>query len=91
MDTQNKKLIKTISITEMYNTLQTMGNNKAPGNDGLTSSVYKMFWKTLKKPLYDSLTNGLEDKQLSRSQTQSIIRLIEKRQGQTIYKELEAS
>ena len=49
-----------------------------PGSDGLTADCYKIFWKSLKMPLYDSFTQSIKQGQLSTSQRRGIIALIHK-------------
>ena len=61
-------------------------NNKSPGNDGLTKEFYDTFWTEIRGPLLDSINHAQVTKQLSISQKQAIIKLIEKkRQRQKIY------
>ena len=54
-------------------------NGKAPGNDGLTAEFYKGFWNLLGQQLTDSLNVSFEHGELSNSQKQAIIRLIDKK------------
>jgi len=54
-------------------------NGKSPGNDGLTGEIYKGFWNLLGQQLTDSLNFSLEHGELSNSQKQAIIRLIDKK------------
>ena len=62
-----------------------MSNNKSPGNDGLTKEFYETFWKDLKKPLCASITKAFHQGELSHSQKQAVIKLLEKkRQRQKI-------
>ena len=56
-----------------------MCNNKSPGNDGLTAEFYKFFWADLKDPLFDSYKYSRIVGELSTSQRQAIIKLIEKK------------
>ena len=42
-------LIGNISEDEVYKNLKPMGNNKEPGNDGLSKEFYECFWNKLKK------------------------------------------
>ena len=53
-------------------------NGKAPGNDGLTAEFYKCLWNLLGQKLTNSLNFSFEHGELSNSQKQAIIKLIEK-------------
>ena len=56
-----------------------MQNNKAPGNDGLTKEFYETFWNEIKYVFLKSLKQAKEKGQLSISQRQAVIKLIEKK------------
>jgi hypothetical protein len=56
-----------------------MKSGKAPGNDGLTVSLYRALWKQLKVPLMEAFEEGILEERLCPSQTQAIIRLIRKK------------
>ena len=56
-----------------------MANIKSPRNDGLTKEFYETFWEGLKKPLCDSITEASHRGELSHSQKQAVIKLIEKK------------
>ena len=62
---------------ECHEFLRTCKNNKIPGNDGLTKEFYETFWKILCKPLPDYYRYSLEIGELSNSQRQAIITLLE--------------
>ena len=64
---------------ECHECLLTCKNNKSPGNDGLTKEFYEIFWKILCKPLLDCYRYSLEVGELSNSQRQAIITLLEKK------------
>ena len=68
-----------ISENELLKGLKNMSNNKSPGNDGLTKEFYETFWEDLKKPLCASITKAFHRGELSHSQKQAVIKLIEKR------------
>ena len=69
-----------ISDTEMLNALKSMSNDKSPGNDGLTKEFYKTFWNEIQNPLISSIQRSSEVDQLTISQRQAIIKLIEKKE-----------
>ena len=56
-----------------------MPNNKSPGNDGLTKEFYEVFWEDLKTPLISSFKSAFDKGELSSSQKQAVIKLIEKK------------
>ena len=56
-----------------------MENNKLPRNDGLTKEVYITFWNEVKVPLLLAIEKAYLVKQLSASQKQAVIKLIEKK------------
>ena len=56
-----------------------MPNNKSPGNDGLSKEFYETFWEELKKPFMLAVKRSCNIKQLSVSQRQAVIKLIEKK------------
>ena len=53
--------------------------NKTPGNDGLTIEFYLAFWPLFGKYIVDSINYSYEFGELSNSQKQAIITLIEKK------------
>ena len=57
-----------------------MSNNKTPGNDGLSKEFYETFWEELKKPFMLAVKRSYNIKQLSVSQRQAVIKLIEKKE-----------
>ena len=61
--------------------MKSMKNDKSAGNDGLTKEFYVTFWNDIKATFVSSLKQGKERKELSISQRQAIIKLIEKRTG----------
>ena len=68
-----------ISINDLETSLLSMENNKSPGNDGLTKEFYVRFWDSIKNPLINSFLMGKHRKQLSPSQRQAVIKLLEKK------------
>ena len=68
-----------ISVDELFMALSEMQDGKSPGNDGLSCEFYKEFWEVIKIPFTESIFHAKICGQLSASQRQAIIRLIEKR------------
>ena len=63
-----------ITKNECWDALKSMGNNKSPGNDGLTKEFYLAFFAELQ-----SINFSFHNGQLSNSQRQATITLIEKK------------
>ena len=68
-----------IEYNECLNVLQSFQKNKTPGNDGLTIEFYVAFWSLIGRPLVDCVNYSYEFGELSNSQKQAIITLIEKK------------
>ena len=63
----------------MHPALRSMKNNKSPGNDGITKECLEYFWGKLGIFLVSTLNHYSEKGELSTSQKQAIITLIEKK------------
>ena len=68
-----------LTIEECLQSLQSFKDNKSPGNDGLTVEFYKKFWGILGKLLVETLNCAFDHGELSNSQRQAIITVIEKK------------
>ena len=68
-----------ISETELLKVLKSMKNDKSPGNDGITKEFYEFFWDDIKNSLSDSVKKSFISGELSTSQKQAVIKLIEKK------------
>ncbi len=76
----SKGLDKELTKEELRKALfGSMKEGKAPGNDGLTSGLYRAIWPTIDRLLFESTKEAMEKGMLTPSQRQSIIRLIEKK------------
>ena len=64
---------------ECFNVLQSFPKYKTPWNDGLTIELCVTFWSLIGKPLVDRINYSYEFGELSSSQKQAIITLIEKK------------
>ena len=63
---------------ECYDVLKNMPKNKTPGNDGLSSEWYLSFWNIIGAFIVKVLNFGLNKGELSSSQKQAVITLLEK-------------
>jgi hypothetical protein len=68
-----------LTVEECLKSLQSFKENKSPGNDGLTVEFYKTFWGVLGELLVESLNCAFDYGELSNSQKQANITLIEKK------------
>ena len=68
-----------LGYSECFSVLGTFPKNKTPGNDGLTTEFYLAFWPLFGRLLVDSLNYAFEFGELSNSQKQAIITLVEKK------------
>ena len=75
-----------LSKKECYDALLSLGNNKSPGNDGLFKEFYVCFFNEIHPFLIQALNYSFQHGELSISQRQAVITLIEKkRKGQKIH------
>jgi len=65
--------------SKCFKVLSTFNNDKTPGNDGLTIKFYKFFWSEIGTFIVDSLNYSYFHGELSNSQKQAVITLIEKK------------
>ena len=56
-----------------------MPNNKSPGYDGLTKEFYEIFREDLKTPLISSFKSPFDKSELSNSEKEAVMKLIEKK------------
>ena len=68
-----------ITRKECWDILNAMKNGKSPGNDGLTKEFYVCFSNEICSPSIDILNYSFEVGQLSTSQCQALIIIIEKK------------
>ena len=71
-----------VSMEECWSALQSMSNGKSPGSDGLTREFYVHFWEDIGSCLVSTLNYSFEHSELTSSQKQAVITLIEKGQRQ---------
>ena len=68
-----------ITKCESWDALSYMNNNKIPGNDGLSKEFYMCFFEKLANLLIQALNQSFVDGEMSNSQRQAVITLIEKK------------
>ena len=78
-DEQRELLDNKITIGEYFEALKSFQKNKIPGNDGLTVEFYLGFWHLVGESLVNALNFANERGQLSNSQKQAMITLLEKK------------
>ena len=76
---ENKELCDSdITINEMGLALSKLNNDSAPGCDGIPVSLYKVMWRQLKKPLFESINASLAAGKLSVTQKRGVVTLLHK-------------
>ena len=78
-ENQSLKCEGAITENELLKALTSMDNDKSPGNDGITKEFYIKLWDVVKEPLCASIQQSFIVGELSASQKQTIIKLIEKK------------
>ena len=78
-ENQTLKCEGAIIESELLKALTSMDNNKSLGNDSITKEFYIKFWNAVKEPLCASMQQSFIVGELSTSQNQSILKLIEKK------------
>ena len=67
-----------ISVTECFNVLKEMKNNKSPGSDGFSKEFYMHFWEELKFIMVRSFKQSFNEGVLSDSQKLGVITCLPK-------------
>ena len=68
-----------ITLKECETILTSFKTGKTPGNDGIPVEFYRVFWPLLGKFMVDSFNEAYNKKEMSHSQKQAVITLIEKK------------
>jgi len=79
LDDEITKINESITLEELEKTMTLFGNGKSPGNDGLDYEFYKLFWMKIRNPLKQCYDYSLANGELSTSQRQAVITLLDKR------------
>ena len=86
LDENNRKLCEgNITKKECVEVLKEMKCNKAPGNDGFTTEFYCTFWHVIGEDVLAALNEAYAIGELSASQKQGVITLIEKKEKDSLY------
>ena len=68
-----------LTKSELLNALIIILNNESPGNDRLTKEFFKTFWEEMKIHWYNSISKSYQNGELSTTQRQAVIKLLEKK------------
>ena len=63
----------------MFKSLKSIENNKSPGNNGLFKEFYECLWDEIKKRFLTSIDKAFLNQELSTSQKQAVIKILEKK------------
>ena len=85
-DEEQKDCKGTISLEECHKVLKAFQNNKSPGNDGLPTEFYKTFWPDFGSAMVNSFNNSFQKGEMSPSQRQAVISLLDKGTDRTLLK-----
>ena len=76
-----------ITTDECVKALDTFENGKTPGNDGIPVEFYKTFWGSVGELMTEVFNYSFESGQMSNSQKEAIITLIDKKNRDRMYLE----
>ena len=76
-----------VTIEECVKALNTFENGKTPGNDGIPIEFYKTFWSCVGELRIDVFNYSFDSGEMSNSQKQAIITLIDKKDKDRMYLE----
>ena len=67
-----------LTLDDLKEAMLSMSDDKSPGNDGISREFYNFFWEEVGMLMFDSFMEAKLKKELSASQRQAIIKLLEK-------------
>ena len=67
-----------LTLEDLKESMLSMSDDKSPGNDGISREFYDFFWEDVGILMFDSFMEAKVKKELSASQRQAIIKLLEK-------------
>ena len=68
-----------ITLQECEAILKRFQENKSPGNDGIPIEFYKKCWSLISEPFLECINESFEKGEMSNTQKQAVITLIEKK------------
>jgi len=74
-----------ITAEEGKNVLKTFPTGKTPGNDGIPIEFYNTFWPLISNTLINSFNDAFMKKEMSPSQRQAVVTLIERQDKDRTY------
>ena len=77
---QKQSCEERITVEECRTVIGTFQNNKSPGNDGLPIEFYKCCWDLISDPFIDCVNESFDKEEMSNSQRQAVITLIERKE-----------
>ena len=78
-DRHMDKFTEELTAASLAKIIKTCPKNKSPGNDGLPTEFYIVFWHKISELLVDTYRECIVEEEMSTSQKQSVIRLIPKK------------
>ena len=81
IENQTLKCKGPITESELLNALTSMDNDKSPGNGNTAREFYIKFWGVIEEPSFASIQQSFIVGELSISQKQAVIKLIEEKDG----------
>lgn len=75
-----------LSLEECWIALEEFKNNKSPGNDGITAEFYQKCWALLGPMMVDSFNVSYTNGELTNSQRQAVITLLDKGKDRSLLK-----
>lgn len=85
-DMNEKRCEGLLPIEECHSVLKKFQPNKAPGNDGILVEFYQQFWPLFGKLMVDSFDESYLNGELTTSQRQAVIPLLDKGKDRTLLK-----
>ena len=79
LDEHKNAMEQNISETEILKIVKNLPKNKSPGEDGLPSEFYKVFWVDIKSSLMKSYEHSFTNNELSITQKRGLLSLIPKK------------
>ena len=79
LDNDDKNMLdKDIDINEVKRVINILKNNKSPGEDGIISEFYVLFWDIFGDDIYDVLCYIFREFRLCNSQYKGVLTLLHK-------------